>query len=410
MEEYLTAFPATMALLEPIMASKFPTGPNKDAEEAQKRLGRAKMLHTVITAKLPALKLDDLKTMTGEWIHGALQASYPLEKALIDIGMTPDCRADLELLELLVDGAHNCVEALANLFAQAGRLKVVKAAAEGNGSEDAPPPPPPTAEAASAAVRAAMSQGTAAFGEVVPSGVPATQILGAELWEALCWRRGALRYYVVSCAVKRATEGPPGAAPTEAKPAGREAQKLAASAAAPLARTIDLATQALRHMLEARCDPSDPAAMRKQPVLLTYGVYTDTHLLALAFLGELAYWRWAAAAGEESSSGEGCSSGSRLVWFRDAAVCVHRYLHTVDVLMEGCMWSTERSNELLGLLTEGEGERQVAKALAEEAGVAERIEAGEAARLAAMKVSSGEAAPAAARRKEKKGKKGKAAH
>ena len=53
------------------------------------------------------------------------------------------------------------------------------------------------------------------------------------------------------------------------------------------------------------------------------------------------------------------------------AVCVHRYLHCVDVLMVGCGWATDRSDELLRLLSGGRRDA-LDRALALEVGVAER--------------------------------------
>ena len=94
------------------------------------------------------------------------------------------------------------------------------------------------------------------------------------------------------------------------------------------------------------------------------------------------------------------------VWHRRAVVRMHRYLHTVDVLMEGCGWDTRRSRELLGLLS---GDKElVAMALAEEIGVTER-------ELAALKIASGggdgqvaaEGGSAASTPRKKGGKKGK---
>ena len=53
-------------------------------EPAGKRLARAKMLHNVLSAKYPNVKLDDAAKMTAEWVHGVLDASYPAESAVVD--------------------------------------------------------------------------------------------------------------------------------------------------------------------------------------------------------------------------------------------------------------------------------------------------------------------------------------
>ena len=49
-----------------------------------KRLERARMLHNVISAKLPQLKEDDLRKMSIEWVLGLLDATFPLETSLVD--------------------------------------------------------------------------------------------------------------------------------------------------------------------------------------------------------------------------------------------------------------------------------------------------------------------------------------
>jgi hypothetical protein len=80
-QAYLSTFPATLALLDPIEARMAPI-----EADAQKRLMRARLLHSVVTSKAAALKLSDLKTMTTEWIHGMLEATFPLESSIVDEG------------------------------------------------------------------------------------------------------------------------------------------------------------------------------------------------------------------------------------------------------------------------------------------------------------------------------------
>lgn len=64
--EYLSSFGATLSLIEPL------TGRLSSDEAARKRLKRSQMLHTVLTAKMPAIKLSDLKTMTSECVHALI--------------------------------------------------------------------------------------------------------------------------------------------------------------------------------------------------------------------------------------------------------------------------------------------------------------------------------------------------
>ena len=427
----LSEFATTLALLDAV-----PT--DAAGAEAQKRLKRARMLHNVLTAKFPAVKLDDLAKMGAEWLHGMLDASYPAETALVDGGCA-DVEARDALLRVL-DGAHEWVRRLVGVFALGGRLQ---------------PPPPSTGSSstssdaadattsqshhackpdAAEAIRQALASGATLHEVVGPGAAAEGEVLGGkdggvELWEALCWRRGALRYYTVSSAVGGGkAEGNGGKKKASAKSVGR--------AAAPCAALIDDAVAALRLLLHARGGVDDDAnananvaAAPPPPVkagsalTLNYGIYSDTHLLALAFVGELCYWRWAglvattaaatAAAGPATdggggadgvSGGDGAGSEGGAVgggaagtaapapqaatatataeasataeadaeaWFAQAAVALHRYLLTVTVLMEGCGWATERAGELLRLLG-GARPAALRAALQREAGVEER--------------------------------------
>ena len=159
----------------------------------------------------------------------------------------------------------------------------------------------------------------------MPAAGAEVELLGADLWEALCWRRGALRYYIVASRVKQAGEA--------ADPDDAAAVAAAGAAAAPHAAEAEAAVGALLALLRARCEGDGGGGNR----LLRYGIFSTTHLLALAYVGELAYWRWAA--------GGGAADGGPA--HADALKYVHRYQHVVDVLMAGCEWSTARSVELL---------------------------------------------------------------
>ena len=80
MEHILNLCAAAMLLLDaPLLSEKLAEDP-----DAKKMLRRATILHNVLKAKLPDIRLDDLKTMTGQWIHGMLDATFPLETALVD--------------------------------------------------------------------------------------------------------------------------------------------------------------------------------------------------------------------------------------------------------------------------------------------------------------------------------------
>ena len=122
---YLSTFLTTAAELLAPLEEKMAAVGKVDAT-AKKRLDRAKMLHTAISSKLPtAPRLEDLKKMTIEWVHGMVEATYPLESALSD----EDCIDQVTLKHLLacLDGAHMLVGNLTALHCEAGRVKVAVA-------------------------------------------------------------------------------------------------------------------------------------------------------------------------------------------------------------------------------------------------------------------------------------------
>ena len=492
-QAYLSTFPATLALLDPIEARMAPI-----EADAQKRLMRARLLHSVVTSKAAALKLSDLKTMTTEWIHGMLDATFPLESSIVDEGFADGDELALRVVLAALDGAHAVAGKLAALYREAGELKAHpaspakasrdgrtdKAAASASASSDMPKRP--SEVEAAELVRRALASG-APLQEAVSAGVDELQVFGADLWEALLWRRGALRFYMVSTAVRtrlgaadarvvsRASDGSAakvkeagfdegaaevsaaevaeaevaeaaaasivsialaavdlsdhrGAGGTNGRAAAAVTNRHAGTAAGPNAHLIEEAYSALSLLLMARRDPH--AALESLPLQLRYGIYSTTHLLGLAFLCELSYWRWAAGAAEPHGLGAGAVASADAadaadhtdvlttavvgggaapttaadLWMRRAAVSSHRYLYTVSVLMEGCGWAMEKQRELLGLLSAELGKPAVAAALALEMGVSEREEAlRKVDRKAAHEVAAATAASARARGSKKGG-------
>ena len=498
-QAYLSTFPATLALLDPIEARMAPI-----EADAQKRLMRARLLHSVVTSKAAALKLSDLKTMTTEWIHGMLEATFPLESNIVDEGFSDGDELALRVVLAALDGAHAVAGKLAALYREAGELKAHpaspakaardgrtdKAAASASASSDVPKRPS-EAEAAEL-VRRALASG-ASLQEAVSAGVDELQVFGADLWEALLWRRGALRFYMASTAVRtlgtalvaadaRAVSSASDGSAAKVKAAGFDegaaevsaaelaeaevAEAAAASivsialaavdlsdnggaggtigraaavvtnrhagrAAGPNAHLIEEAYSSLSLLLMARRDPH--AAPESIPLQLRYGIYSTTHLLGLAFLSELSYWRWAASAADPLGLGAGAVASADAadaadhadvlttaavggeaapmtaadLWMRRAAVSSHRYLYTVSVLMEGCGWAMEKQRELLGLLSAELGKSAVAAALASEMGVLERDEAlRKVDREATREVAAATAASARTRGSKKGGIKG----
>ena len=504
MQTFLDAFPTRLALLDPLSErlAKAPV----DAD-AQKRLKRARMLHMVVTSKVAAVKLSDLKTMTSEWIHGMLEATFPVESDIVDGEFAAADRSALKAVLATLDGAHICARQLAALYREAGELQPKTPMAGGTDASGDDPPPVieaggctsadvptrPTEEEAAQLVRSALSRGTP-LRDVAAAGVDEVLVFGADLWEALLWRRGALRFYMASTAVKarlsalvrtvhstsgtvhstdsHSTDGTvysisdgddavkvaagaaasivasalaavdisegvignvgvgsgsgggggggggsgsPRAGEADDSPRAGEADdggaavinQRAGAAAASCVALLEETHGALSLLLTARRDPSQPEEAAEGATQLRYGVYSSTHLLALAFLGEVCYWRWAAADHEALVSPSTAAGSAAALWYGRAAVCVHRYLHTVSILMEGCGWSVAKLRELSELLQAGRADA-FAHALESEVGVPETEAAlrkaakdEEAAKAAAItRVPTGES-------KSKSGKKGK---
>ena len=391
---------------------------------AQKKLDRARMLHNVLATRLAQQgvvpKVDDVKKLCIEWIHGLLEATFPLESALVDA----ECADGAALGKLLaaLDGAKEIAVMLAKISPPAEAPATAPASAPAAASSSDSPRLATEAEAAELLQNAAASA-SAVWRDVVPGSAPEASALGYELWEALCWRRGALRYYMAATyingrlqstateaaasdmilklnlrtAATATTTAPSAEAEAEAnrvEAAAAKANKRSGAAAIPDMELLSDAHFALMLLLAARRDRTDledgadgaggsdlPLSAEKTAQALKYGVYSTTHLLALAFDVEVCYWRWGAclegkgavvdvsdAGGEASVAAPEGEAGE---WHKRACVSAHRYLHTVLVLMEGCGWETARTAELLQLLSVGRAEK-VAKALKGEEGVAER--------------------------------------
>ena len=443
---FVAGFPAsTFALHEGSLSAAMAR--TKVDPAAAKRLLRAKMLHNVITAKLPQLKLEDLRKMSVEWVLGLLDATFPLETALVDANCSD--RASLDTLLAALDGAHDIGVQLGMLHDEA--TKASGAAEETSRSGDGDSSAAGVEEASCSsgespgrvtqAQAAEMLQNAVAAGaklmDVVPGSAPEAHALGYELWEALCWRRGALRYYMIATAVNASL----GKAKARADGDAAATNARAGAAAAASASLIDASHAALNLLLAARSERTDleegtpPVSTAHMATALRYGIYSTTHLLSLAFDAELCYWKWAAegqgasagapavnagaaaapaadapvdvseAPADASAASEGVVDSPRSakeVWYQRACVRAHRYLHTVEVLMEGCGWDVTRTRDLLRLLSTGRV-AEAEGALQGEEGVTRQMEA--------LKMSvaggGGEGAPAGAGG-GKKGKAGKA--
>ena len=152
-----------------------------------------------------------------------------------------------------------------------------------------------------------------------------------DAWESLNWRRGALRYYVATVRCKL------GPRETSLSPAA-----LVAASRELGPSELEVGVRALCHMLDARGGESFDGHVHKDSVesAISYGVYGTTHLLGMAYAGELSYLRSLAADDE----------GDAAAWRSRALKLVHRYVYVVQVLMDGCGWSVDRPKELIALL------------------------------------------------------------
>ena len=291
-----------------------------DASEgdALKKMKRGAALQGVMAAKGCA-KAENLETMAREWVGGMLVATYALEKAASSRHFENEGdRALASTLNACYDATSKWAEAR---LAPALGLEQ-KDEEEQRPSKEAAPPPVPEAEARRL-VNEALQRGTAQFEDYAGDRpAPAALALQTDAWEALNWRRGALRYYVTATVCKLGKSNP-------------TAAELKVSAA-PLRAELEAGISALGTMLDARGGDALHSELRPETQATAYGVWGTTHLLGLAYAGELAYIRWLVD-GEDP-------------WRRLGLVLLHRYVYVVEVLMDGCGWSVKRPKELLGLL------------------------------------------------------------
>ena len=313
----LTSFSNLVALLDRLI----------DAADSGKQVARARMLHGVISQRFPNTTLEQVQRMGVEWLSGMLDVTFPVESSLVDAGFSVEAEAQVprgqdgttamapvngdadgcsvplrlsnRLLQVMDDGHAWAVELVRVVVGARpppssqrvsecgpdGERRSSSGSAHGEGTV--------AHEEAKAALQAALSSGKAKVVEVDDEDglSPEARVIGADLWEALCWRRGSMRYYIVSTAV-RAALGPSATSSSAAAKVQTDTalNAQASRAVAPYGTLIEEAVEALDLLLRAR---SGGEAGNQ---LLSWGILSTTHLLALVYAAELCYWRWASLA------------------------------------------------------------------------------------------------------------------
>ena len=329
-----------------------------EAKRAKPQLRQAAELLSRARAAGPACDEATLVQMVTAWLRAMLDLTFIGEENLAEREFADEAEVGAALRAL--DEGDAWVARLVAVGAAAPAAAPPAAAA----AAAAAPAPPRGAEEPEATQIAQVAQtlsakldvlqvvGPPASIAVVSAGATgsaaastaAAKVVGTELWETLCWRRGALRYMAAACAIQQVAHAAevPGTAPL-----------LEAGVAA-----IDSMEQA-RGAPEASGDGSIFAASidggTEVSTMLSLGMYSDMHLLACMYAAELAYWRWqqlrGVGAGTGAGSGEVASpSAAAEEWRSQAEARCRRYVYVVETVMGGRGWETTRAKQLLGQL------------------------------------------------------------
>jgi len=142
-------------------------------------------------------------------------------------------------------------------------------------------------------------------------------VLGSELFEVVCWRRGNFRYQAAAEAVKQ-VEGQSGPPPAEGLlHAAVEAFELMRRAQGPLRSDGDGDYSKIWTKEEVR-EKNETAA------LLHHGIYTSNHLLGMKKCAEVTYWLWR-------------YHGER--WQQQAERILWEFVHIVENIMPDRGWT-----------------------------------------------------------------------
>lgn len=155
-------------------------------------------------------------------------------------------------------------------------------------------------------------------------------ILGDEITECLFWRRGALLYMYCSTVQEKEDR------------LNKQKQEFV--------QNLNTGISSLKRMLEARGKNSeeklpDEARNDNTLSLINIGVYSDTHLLAMMYAGEMCYWYCSKDLPREvtlSDIKEIKTLGTNLLSL---------YVEAIKGPLSGQGWSTDRAEELLKLLS-----------------------------------------------------------
>ncbi|KFQ48663.1 UPF0600 protein C5orf51, partial [Pelecanus crispus] len=167
-------------------------------------------------------------------------------------------------------------------------------------------------------------------------------VLGAELLECLYWRKGALLYMYCHTA--------------------KERSEWLQENIAIFKKCLNDGVHYLMKMLSFRCplQLNEDVSVQDEVTarLLSEGVFSDTHLLAMMYSGEMCYWGLRHCGEEKqesletidslSNSDVGCGSQSTSLDFRETGKNVLRkYVAVCEGPLKGHGWNTTTAKEML---------------------------------------------------------------
>ncbi|NXK00289.1 CE051 protein, partial [Corythaixoides concolor] len=167
-------------------------------------------------------------------------------------------------------------------------------------------------------------------------------ILGADLLECLYWRKGALLYMYCHTA--------------------KERSEWLQEHIATFKKCLNDGVRFLMKMLSFRCPlqvNEDVSFQDKDTArLLSEGIFSDTHLLAMMYSGEMCYWglRHCGDGKQESfettdsvtNSDPGCRSQSTWLDFRETGKnMLTKYVAVCEVPLKGQGWNTTTAKQML---------------------------------------------------------------